>query len=450
MKREKRLFKPIKLAILLTIAVVMSVGCSSIGSEPEEAEQTIKVLYYDEASFYSQYGTIFSALYPNINIEVISTSVIPYEEGKDMDKPVMELIANEKPDVLFLGTNQYKQLAGEGNLYDLDTLIAESKYDLTGIAPGVVDYIKSLSGGKLYGMAPSYYGKAVYYNKDLFTKHNIPFPEDRMSWESLIQLAERFPAHEGSEDRTYGLKAMYSKNLLSLGKEMGIAQGLSFVNGTSKQLTVNTDAWKTVFASALKAVQSKSLYWEEEQAPAMVSYEDYLLRDPFISGKVAMVIEGYPFINNIKRSQAAHKEKVVQNWDAVTAPVDPLNPDVRSNDSIFELFAINASTTNPEAAWKFVGYVTGDEYARANAKSAYTNPIRMKYINDNEGHNLQAFYAIKPVISLFDQEMSKMPKDFHRKLSDHMQPELKKAADGDQSVSDSLDTIQTSGQLLLE
>lgn len=269
----------LKLLILqiLVMALLISAGCSASSDHVEKPESTIKVLYYDEPGFYSRYGTLFSALYPNINVEVIPTQSIRYEEGKDMDKAMMELIENQKPDVLLVDPSQYKRLAHEGKLYDFDTLAAEDQYDLSGIAPGVVDYIKSLSDGKLYGMSPGYYSHVVFYNKDLFTKHGIPFPEDQMSWESLLQLAERFPASEGSEDRTYGLKTMQNKDLINLGMEMGSSQGLSFVNGTSKQLTLNTDAWKSVFATALKAFQSKALYWAEDQSQMMVSYDDYLL-----------------------------------------------------------------------------------------------------------------------------------------------------------------------------
>lgn len=165
-----------------------------------------------------------------------------------------------------------------------------------------------------------------------------------------------------------------------------------------------------------------------------------------------MVIEGSPLISKIRQAQATYpnQNKVIKNWDIVTIPVDPLNPEVRSDVTINELFAINATTPNAEAAWEFVSYVTGEEYARANAKSQMFFPVRTKYIKDNEGHNMEAFYKLKPVVSHFDQELSKMPTDYFGKLHQMMLPEFKKAADGTQSIADTLDQIQMRGNRLIE
>src|SRR4051794_26978846 len=92
------------------------------------------------------------------------------------------------------------------------------------------------------------------------------------------------------------------------------------------------------------------------------TYNSYLLQDPFVSGKVAMKIQGDHLIGQIKNAQAALPDKAVKNWDVVTVPVNPLNPEVRSDSSPYEILAISANAVNAEAAWKFVSYVTSEEF----------------------------------------------------------------------------------------
>ncbi|MCD9025964.1 hypothetical protein [Cohnella silvisoli] len=81
----------------------------------------------------------------------------------------------------------------------------------------------------------------VVYNKDLFTKYEVPLPEDGMSWDSLLQLAARFPTSGTSEERIYGIKTNpYIYDLFHLGTSIGSTLG----------------SWKAVLETSQKVIQS--------------------------------------------------------------------------------------------------------------------------------------------------------------------------------------------------
>jgi multiple sugar transport system substrate-binding protein len=439
--------------LIITLFTGLLAGCSVGGNDSKENVKTsIKVMYYDERGFYQQYGMLFAAMNPNIDIEVVSMQSMYSEEVKDREKAIQDFIDEQKPDVLMLSTDEYKRMAGEGKLYNLESFIKKDKFDLEGIVPGIIDYIKGQSDGVLYGLSPNFYSQALFYNKDLFTKYGVPFPEDRMSWESLLQLAGRFPTTGTKESRVYGLKAGYNTSLYYFGLSIGSSQGLSYINPSTKQLTFNTDSWKAAFETADKAIKSGTLYTEDPNNNMVQNstYESYLLRDPFIGGKVAMTMDGNYLMDQIKEANNVIKEKGIQNWDVVTVPVNPQQPDESTAMSINQIFSIDAKSSNAEAAWKFISYVNGDEFARVTSKVQNGGfPARTQYLDKEEGHNMKAFYSLKPAQSNMYKDFDKLPQDFFMKFDGVTQQEMQGVTDGKSTIAEALDNIQAKGQQLL-
>jgi len=441
-------------AIGAALAAGSLAGCAMGGEGKEDnVKSTLKVMYYNEQSFYQQYGMLFSALYPEVEVEVVSTQDVNYEEGKDMQKAMEDFIAERKPDVLMLSADEYSRMAEEGKLQNLEAYIKKDKFDLEGIAPGILEYIKQQSGGVLYGLAPTFYSQALYYNKDLFAKHGVEFPEDRMSWEKVLQLAARFPTTGDKENRVYGLKAGYQTNLYYFGNSIGASLGLTYIHPSSRKLMINSDSWKSVYEMAHKAMESGTLYMENMDGSfTSNSYDDFLLRDPFISGKVAMAIDGNYLMDQIKQKNESStaKDKGVQNWDVVTVPVNPQNPEESTGMSIGQIFAISANSANMDAAWNFISYVNGDEFARVTSKLQNGGfPARTKYLSA-DGIHAEAFYSLKPMSNNMYKDFDKLPQQFFVKFDGLAQQEFQSITDGKQSVSEALDSLQAKGQQLLD
>jgi len=445
-----------RLAVPLVLTAALLAGCSSgTGKEGADNEPaTLKIVYHNERAFYQQYGMLFYALHPNVEFEIVSTQSIQPKPGEDYRELMNAFIEEQQPDIMLLDASQYERMAGEGKLVELDARIKQEEFDAEGLLPGLVDYLREKAGGKLYGLTPEFYSQAIYYNKDLFTQYGVPLPEDRMSWEQLFQLAARFPTDGQGEDRVYGLKMGYQTNLFQMANGIGAAQGLSFVNPANKQVTINTDSWKKVFETALTALESGALYTEDPFQPQNgTTYESYIFGDPFISGKVAMVIEGTYLMNQIKEASNFSNEtmKPISNWDLVTMPVDPQRPDESSSINFYNIFAINAASQNVDMAWEFIRYIHSDDYARVTSKTDTGRlPIRTKYILDEEGRRLEAFYALKPSQTDLYEGFEKLPSDFFMQFDGMANGELEAVSNGTKSVSEALDNLQVNAQAMLD
>ncbi|MFC4597527.1 ABC transporter substrate-binding protein [Cohnella hongkongensis] len=438
-----------KTMLSLGLIFTLLAGCSEGPKMEPDTPTTLKVMFYSEGGFYQQYGLPFSALHPEIQVEIVSTQGVQNGEDETYDEAILKLIEEKRPDVLVLNVAQYKQLSHEGRLLDLETRAAKDGFDLSGISPGILEYIRGLSDGKLQGLSPGYFTQALFYNKDLFQKYGVPFPEDRMSWESLLQLAARFPTDGEPDERVYGLKPAFVSDLNGLAGKIGGAMGLSYFSGSDMKMTANSESWKKVVEMADQALKSGSLYTGSNSV-SFETYEEYLLQDAFISGKAAMTIDSTYLISQIEEAQSVVKEKVVQNWDVVTVPVDPNNPGYTDLASVNEILAIDAQSPNIEAAWKFLRYVNGDDYARVTSKADLGLSSRPKYFSDEEGHNLQAFYALTPREETVYKDYGKLPNESFSQLLSLIMAEMSEAEQGEKTVSEALEDIQNKGQLILD
>src|SRR5690606_22109022 len=139
----------------------------------------------------SQYGMLFYALHPNIEVEVVSTQNLRPGPEDDYQEMLTKFIEDEQPDILMIDSSQYEEFARDGKIASLEPYITKDKFDLEGLVPGMIDFMKEKGGGEVYGLSPQFYSQAVYYNKDMFDQYNIEYPTDKMSWEGLLQLAQR-------------------------------------------------------------------------------------------------------------------------------------------------------------------------------------------------------------------------------------------------------------------
>ncbi|GKU76273.1 ABC transporter substrate-binding protein [Paenibacillus sp. L3-i20] len=455
----KKLFKK---AVPIVLLGTLLAGCSFGGSKEAKVPETstLKVMYYDEGQFFQDYGMLFTALFPNIEVQVVSTQEIGRNNGEDPDfdaeKAKKEFIEKEKPDLIMMDINEYQKAAEEGRLHDLEAQMTKDKFNTEGIVPGMIDYMKELGGGKVYALPTAVNSQVMYFNKELFTKHNIEFPTDKMSWNDVIQLAKRFPTEGKPEERVYGLKVGYSGDLNELSTMVAGSEGLTYVNGKTKKMTIDTPGWETSVQTALDAIKSKALYVQDPNNNGMSggdSYEDYLMRDPFISGRLAMTIDSSYYINQIEQAADYIKKEgvVVKDWDMVTVPVSAQLPDESSNAYYSNIFGIAKDSPNVDAAWKFISYISSEDYSRVKAKTPNYNgfPIHTKYVKDEEGRNLAAFYKLKPSKVNNYSDYEKLPPQFNQMFYGIMQEEFKSIQDGKKEIKEGLALLQVKGDELL-
>ncbi|WP_270171427.1 ABC transporter substrate-binding protein [Paenibacillus sp. SYP-B4298] len=448
---KKGLVKP---ALLLTVSMSLIAGCSGGNSAATEERSMLKVLYYDEKSFHSEYGMLYSALHQNVDLEVVDMQDYWRNNtgGEEAEAAFQKIIDEQQPDVLFFSSEEYDKFSQKGQLLDLTPFIEQDKYNTENFVPGILEYLKEKGGGTLYGLSPSFFSQALFYNKNLFEKYGVELPTDRMSWDDVMALARRFPTDGTPEERIYGLKGGYRSNLYGMATSIGDTLGLSMFNSESMQVTLDTPAWQNAFSTALETIRSGTIYVQDENMMrSWNSYEEYLMSDPFTAGRAAMMIENVYMMDQLQQAAEQLKDKVSFDWDLVTVPVDPANPDYTTTTSVEQIFAINANSTNSQEAWNFIKYIHSDEYARVKSKTynGGSISIRSGYFKDDKGRNLDAFYALKPKLAPSRLYYSKLPSGFYDEFRALADSKLEPVVKDNASLETTLKELQQEGQQLL-
>ncbi|RRJ67643.1 extracellular solute-binding protein [Paenibacillus oralis] len=439
-------------ALLVLLCGVVFAGCSSAPAKETGQRSSFKIMYADESYFFQQYGDLFAMQYPNIDIEVVSMNSIYSGDNQDYDKAFADFVEKEQPDVLMLGTDNYEKYATAGKLQELDTLIERDKYDTGSIYPALLEILKEKGGGKLYGLAPSFYGSALYYNADLFAKYGVEVPHDGMTWQEIIDTARRFPTDGDEKTRVYGFGNDYGMSMGNLASAIAGTQGLKYINTDTMKITLNTDSWKQAYKLAKDAVDSGTIYNPKDGGFRSGTLEEYYQSQAFLMGRMAMTTSNSYLLRNIKDAKNTLKDYKPFQVGIVAGPVDPAEPD-KSRDIYFnELFAIRANSPNADAAWEFLKFVNGEPFAKIKSRSLNNGLLsRMGNSKEYDGVNLDVFYKLKPNLdgaSSLDND--KIPRKFHSQYQSIVDRELKLVEENKKSIEEALQTMEQEGQTVLD
>ncbi|REK77687.1 ABC transporter substrate-binding protein [Paenibacillus paeoniae] len=440
------------------LLVIILAGCSSKngGSKPSAIDPdkpvTLKVAFINEQMFYQSYGNVFSAKYPNVQFEIIST--MDAAMSADPTQAMIDLIDESQPDVVMLTMTQYETLAAEGRLYELDSMVTQSGFELEQMVEGVVQLLRDAGGGKLYGLSPTFNTNALYYNKDLFAKYGIPEPTDFMTWEEVLKLAARFPTDGDDETRIYGLaSSMFAQDAFQLIKDMAAAKGLNYLNSDATELTMSEPEWKEIFREVVEGYQAKTIHQpapQKGEGGMMLSMDSML----FNNGRAAMVVDNSNMINfgggrmavsafsSTGGSNSSSSKPDELDMGVVTAPVDAATPDMTSTYTVSQIFSINAASSQADMAWAFIQYVHGDEAAKIRSNTAMDLQSRLGYETNSNGVNLEPFYKLKPLPM---ETTSWYPKGFRSSFATITNEEISAASSGSKSVDEAFEAIVNRG-----
>lgn len=419
-------------------AVIVISGCSTDKKKDVDYANnlnlsgTLKVMMNDGATFMWLYGNLFQMQNPKLHLEFVELPATGLEDA----------IKQEMPDVLALDLTQYEELANDGRLYDLTSLIANDHFDIKGIHQGIVGMLKSKGGDRLYGLSPTFSNTAIYYNKDLFDKRGVPYPSDQMTWDEVLKLAHRLA---GQDQPEFG---MYVGSFSDAVENIANSQGLSMIDPDTMKVTANTDSFKQIFETIAEAYRSKAL---EPLVAAPSPGADTASYDPFMKGQCAMKYDYYSFIgSNLQRLGNAQSNAPI-NWDVVTAPADPADRSLSSSYQLARIFTVNSEAGNSKAAWELVKFLNSDQMAQAKSRDSFFEPLsRTKYINNPEGKHLEAFYMQTPNADLPANDDALLPEGFMGTLHQLINEEGNLLIERKKTVDEVLSTIQQKAQAALD
>lgn len=346
---------------LLTVLILFA--CLLSGCAQKETKTTIQFASWGSKSEIDILKPIledFEKKNPDIKVEFIH---IPQNY---FQKIHLLYASNTAPDVIFIN-NLYLPIYANAGL--LKELKSDSIY--------YPNSLKSLSwNGKLYAIPRDVSNLVIYYNKDIFDKKHIPYPESSWSFDDFLKTCIKLNDHNAfaisfEEDPIFYLPYLMSEGggILSDDLQHTIIDSKE----SQKGLEFYTNLRKKYHVAPLQS----------ESASATMA-------QLFLQQKLAMHLSGRWLIPK-------YREEANFNWDVTSFPQG-------SKGSIVPLdssgWAISKSTKHPKEAEQLVNFLSSKESIEKFSESGLIVPARKDvatsqcFLDSKPPHNAQVFLDV--------------------------------------------------------
>ena len=278
----------------------------------------------------------FEKDYPGtkVNLEYIPDGYI--------QKIETEFVGGTAPDVIYGHPHYFANWASKGLLMDLDGYFAENAdffYDKTKFTTSLYDsfmwngkHIATINGSDTF---------LLFYNKDLFDKAGVAYPDDNWTWDDFVAAGQKLTIPEG-DNKQFGFTV--SSWPIAAFPFINSFGGSVFDN-MNNPTKVTFDNPGTV--AGLQFYQD--LVYKYKIAPTV--QDTAALGGSFDTGQVAMDITGMWAVV-FRRNITDFK------WDVANLPLAPGQP--RKTIALYAGYALYKDTKNPDLAWEFAKYMQGD------------------------------------------------------------------------------------------
>lgn len=277
-----------------------------------------------------------------------------------------DLEAGYAPDVFQGCCTHFPAWAQLGYLRDLEPLVRRD-LDAATISDWNTAQAKALrtESGLRFGL-PKYHGAlALYYNKDIFDRYGIEYPDS--SWDhndylaAMRMLRRQDPASAEVEHWGSALDISWDRIQVHIN-----AWGGHIVDPENPRSSKLSDE------EGLEAMEwIRARIWDDRVMPSPLDLEGKTITEAFLAGKLAMVEDGSWSLKSIL-SHAGFRLGV--------APL-PSGPAGRVTIATTDGFGMFAGTAHPEAAWELIKFLISEQYGLAMARANLLQPARSSLID---------------------------------------------------------------------
>jgi multiple sugar transport system substrate-binding protein len=275
----------------------------------------------------------FHAANPNITVDVDVSDWDAY-----WDKVQTGIAGGAAPDVFAMDGPLFPDYQSRDVLLDLKPMIDRDGYDLTQLADqGVADF--TTADGGQYGLPRDLNTIVLYYNKDMFDKAGIPYPDDTWDWAKLRDVAKQLTKDDNGDGKVdqwgfYTETTDMENDWLSLVWQ----NGGDVLAPDGKSTVLDTDQ----AAGGIQFLQD--LIWKDKVMPdPAISAET---GDAFEQGQAAMEANGSWLV-------PTHTAAGI-NFGVAPLPAGPAGRFTSVNPTGAVVYK---GSKNPDAAWAFAQYL---------------------------------------------------------------------------------------------
>lgn len=323
-----------KLGLLLVFILIFGLmGCA------KEDTQTLRFATWDSEDtleVQKQIAKRFEELNPGVKVQVEG-----YGDGYDQ-KIAAGFGAKNAPDVMYMWDfPTYKASLEPLNGYmDSDESFKTLMNDLY---PGILNY--STMDDKVLGMPVGYTSHVVYYNKSLFDKAGVAYPEEGWTWDDL---REKAIALSTLGDDVYGFAFSTSPDPYDF-EQYYWSFGTSYLSSDGKMMDG--------YFNSPEAITMMQMFSDMVKEGSALGAQDSV-SNAFRGGNVAMQESGiWPLERHIESIGA-------ENLGIIALPKAKEASSVINSSAI----CMAKDSKNKDLAWEFIKFYTSQEAVKMRAK----------------------------------------------------------------------------------
>lgn len=309
-------------------------GLGSVLSASAQEKQTITYYTFsaapDHLTDLQKMVDAFQTANPSITVKVQTAAYADYFTALQA-----RVTGGDAPDVYELDYQNFVGYASKGQLLDLTSYASANAAVTARYYPKA--YTAFAYKGVQYGLPESFSGVVLFYNKDLFDKAGLAYPNSSWTWKEEAAAAEKLT------DKANDVWGEYSPITYNEFYKTAAQNGGSFF-GADGSVTVNSPACVEALQYMIDA-QNKG--WQPTDADlAGVANEDV-----FKQGKIALLTTGIWLFDTIAKSDV--------KWDIA---VEPGNTQ-KANHFFANAVVVSKDSKHQDAAWKWSSFLTSDPTA---------------------------------------------------------------------------------------
>ena len=422
--RRRQLLASFMAIIMAAGGITGCSGSQTAGKTGENEKVTIKVALWDYSNT-QYYKTMFDAFMeknPNITVEPVEFSADEYD-----NTITTQLGGKQDFDVVFTkGTPALSALILQGHVLALDDFMAKDDSFSKDHYLGLIDQLQL--DGKTYGIPFRKDNNMIFYNKDLFDKAGVPYPEDGMTMKEYHELAAKMTSGTGNE-KVYGAHVhTWPSNVYNYARRIEAFDQL------------DKESYKN-----LKPYYEEILSMQDEgviQDYGALKASNIHYSGVFYNQQTAMLQIGSWFINmcleNVKDF----------NWGCCSIPNEEGIGNTNAIGGVTPV-AIGAYGKHPQEAWKFITSVCGEEGAGLLAQtgivpgynsekiSGIFDSMHEKYPNAPE--NLSEYIDVDRY--MVEQRMDRLTKEIDNILQEQHSAIMTKSVTADEGLKQLYDRV---------
>ncbi|POX55129.1 sugar ABC transporter substrate-binding protein [Streptomyces sp. Ru71] len=335
-------------ALLCAGALVVGATACSSGGTGSDGTVTLRYAYWDKANQGAAMDKIvkeFEKSHPKIKVRLEFTPNREY-----WTKLQTAAAGGSAPDVFWMNGPRSGLYSSQGALLPLSDLIAQDKVDLSVFPKSLLDlYTKD---GTQYGIPKDFDTVGLWYNKSLFDKAKLSYPDASWTWNDVRAAAAKLT------DRPHGVWGIGAPAWNQTQYYDTIYQAGGYV--------ISEDGRKSGYddPATIEGLKFWKDFIDNGQSPTVQQMTDTDPTEMFQNGKLAMFYDG-------SYDTAMYRDTKGLNADVAPLPAGP----ARKATIIHGLAnVIYRKTPHPKEAWTFLKFLASRQANEIQAETGSVIP----------------------------------------------------------------------------